>query len=406
MASFRYRAVTASGATINGVVDAASPAVAAQQLRAQGHYPLFVREAGTKVLSGLLHRELRFRRKPSLRGLATLTQELATLLGAGLELDRALSILVKLADIGALREPLLGVRARVRDGASLADAMAQDPAFSKFYVGMVRAGEYGGTLEATLKRLADYLRRSLAVRESVASALVYPLLLLITAGFSIIIILVFVLPEFEPLFADAGKQLPLATRIVMGAADAIRDYWWLILAVIAGAVAAARYALSKPHIALRWDRFVLEVPVFGRLIQAIEVERLSRTLGTLLTNGVPLPPALELARDAARNKAVAKALGDTAASVREGKSLALRLAQAQLFPPAMIDFVKVGEESGKLDAMLLHQADLDEQHVRHTIDRLLAILVPALTIVLGVIVAGLIASLLVAILSVNDLAIQ
>lgn len=406
MASFRYRAVTASGAAINGVLNAASPEIAAQQLRAQGHYPLSVREAGKNALSGLLHREFHIRRRPSLRGLATLTQELATLLGAGLELDRALSILVKLADVGALRQPLVGVRARVRDGASLAEAMAQDSAFSKFYVGMVRAGEYGGTLEATLKRLADYLTRSLAVRESVASALVYPLLLLVTAGFSIIIILVFVLPEFEPLFAEAGKQLPLATRIVMGVADAVRDDWWLFLAIIAGAVALVRYALSKPDIALRWDRFILRLPVFGRLIQAIEVERLSRTLGTLLSNGVALPAALELARDAAQNKAVAKSLGDTAISVREGKSLASRLAQARLFPAAMIDFVMVGEESGKLDVMLLHQADLDEQHVRHTIDRLLAILVPALTILLGVIVAGLIASLLVAILSVNDLAIQ
>jgi len=406
MASFRYRAVTATGTTITGVMDAATPGVVAQQLRAQGHYPLSMREVRTDALWGLLNRELRIRRKPSLRVLAALTQELAALLGAGLELDRALTILVKLSDIGALREPFLGVRAKVRGGASLADAMGQDAAFSKFYVGMVRAGEHGGALEGTLKRLGDYLTRTLAVRESVTSALVYPLLLLITAGISIIIILVFVLPEFEPLFAEAGKQLPLSTRIVMGFGDALRDYWWLLLGLVAGAIALARVALSKPDVALRWDRWILRIPVFGRLIAAIEAERLSRTLGTLLTNGVPLPAALELAKDAAQNRAVAKALGDTAISVREGRSLAAQLAQAQVFPPAMIDLVKIGEESGKLDAMLERQADLDEQRIRNTIDRLLAILVPALTIVLGMIVAGLIASLLVAILSINDLAIQ
>lgn len=404
MASFRYRAVTATGTTIAGTMDAETSGIVAQQLRAQGHYPLSMHEVRASTFWGLLNRERRIRRKPPLRVLAALTQELAALLGAGLELDRALTILVKLSDIGVLREPFLGVRTKVRSGASLADAMGQDDAFSKFYVGMVRAGEHGGALEGTLKRLGDYLTRTLAVRESVMSALIYPILLLITAGISIIIILVFVLPEFEPLFAEAGKQLPLSTRIVMGFGDFLRDYWWLLLALIAGAIALARAALSRPDIALRWDRWILRVPIFGRLISAIEAERLCRTLGTLLANGVALPAALELAKDAAQNKAVAKALGNTAISVREGRSLAAQLAQAQLFPPAMIDLVKIGEESGKLDAMLERQADLDEQRIRNTIDRLLAILVPALTIVLGMIVAALIASLLVAILSINDLA--
>jgi len=406
MARYRYRAVTASGATVNGVMDADSESAAAQKLRAQGQYPLTLRASGTDALRRLLDRELPFRRKPSMRALATVTQELAALLGAGLELDRALGIIVKLGDIGALREPFQSVRAKLRDGASLADAMAQEGSFSKFYVGMVRAGEYGGTLEATLKRLGDYLMRSLAVYETVTSALIYPVLLLITAGISIVIILVFVLPEFEPLFAEAGKQLPLATRIVMDVGDGVRNYWWLLFAAALTAILLARWALSRPQVALRWDRFVLRIPVFGRLIGQIEAERLSRTLGTLLTNGVALPAALELAKDAAQNTAVAKALGDTATGVREGKSMAWRLDQAAIFPPAMIDLVKIGEESGKLESMLLRQADLDEQRIRLTIDRLLAILVPALTIVLGMIVAALIASLFVAILSINDLAVQ
>jgi len=404
MASFRYRAVTAAGTTVSGVLDAATSAMAAQHLRAQGHYPLSLREVGADALRGMLGQELHFRRKPSLRILAALTQELAALLGAGLELDRALTILVKLSDIGALREPFLRVREKVRGGASLADAMAGDVTFSKFYVGMVRAGEHGGSLEGTLKRLGDYLTRTLAVRESVTSALIYPLLLLVTAGMSIIIILVFVLPQFTPLFAEAGKELPLSTRVVMAIGDGLRDYWWLLLAFVAGVTVLVRAALSRPEIALRWDRWVLKTPVFGRLVTAIEAERLSRTLGTLLTNGVPLPAALELAKDAAQNRAVAKALGDTALSVRQGRSLALLLEQAKIFPSSMIDLVKIGEESGKLDAMLERQADMDEQRIRNTIDRLLAILVPALTVVLGMIVAALIASLLVAILSVNDLA--
>jgi general secretion pathway protein F len=406
MVNYRYKAMTNAGAMVTGTLDAPSQAAVIQQLRGQGHYPISAVPADTDEGLFAQLKSFRFGGRVSQRVLSTVTQELAALIGAGLELDRALGILVKLSNIGALREPLLQVRARVRDGASLADAMAAESVFPKFYVSMVRAGELGGSLDVTLRSLADYMARSAAIRETVASALVYPAILLVTAGMSIVVILVFVLPEFEPLFAQAGKQLPLPTRIIMDAGDAVRGYWWLPLIAGFGLWAWLRQALKKPAFRRRWDGLFLRLPLFGKLIAAIEIERFSRALGTLLSNGVSLTTALGLAREVLRNAVIADAVGETAKKLREGKGLAQHLAQSKVFPPLTLDLVQIGEETGKLDEMLLRQADLDEQATKQTIDRLLALLVPCLTIVLGIIVAGLISSMLVAILGVNDLALQ
>ncbi|HEX3430102.1 MAG TPA: type II secretion system F family protein [Rhizomicrobium sp.] len=407
MTQFQYRAMTGSGAVVRGVLDAPSRDQVVRQLRTRGLYPLDASERGAAGLRGLFPKNLRFGGRVSMRGLAMATQELATLLKAGLELDRALGILIGLSDIGALKGPFEGVRNRVRDGMSFAEALAGDPlAFPKFYVSMVRAGEHGGTLDVTLQRLTDYLSRTLAIREQITSALVYPCLLLLTAGASIIVILVFVLPEFEPLFADAGKSLPLPTKIVMGAGDAIRTWGWLGLLMIVGGVVALRRALRNPANRLKWDAFVLKWPVLGNLFASIEVERLMRTFGTLLSNGVPVPTALNLSKDVLSNTVLSAAVRDAAVSLREGERLAQRLARSKVFPPVTLDLIRIGEESGKLDEMLLRQADLDELRIKHKVDRALALLVPVLTIGLGMMVAGLIASMLVAIISVNDLALQ
>ncbi|HSZ74972.1 MAG TPA: type II secretion system F family protein [Rhizomicrobium sp.] len=406
MANFRYKAMTGSGAMISGVLEAPSHAFVIQHLRAQGHYPVSASEGRTDDLLTLAKKALPFTGKPSLRSLSLVTRELASLLQAGLELDRALGILIGLEDIGALRESFLAIRARVRDGASLADALSADSNFPRFYVSMVRAGELGGSLEHTLAKLADYIARSVAIREAVASALVYPIILLMTAGVSIIIILMFVLPEFEPLFADAGKALPLSTRIIMGAGAFLRGYWWLLAAMTAGFALWCHTVLKDPKKKLRLDAFLLRLPIFGSLLTAIETERLSRTLGTLVANGVPLPAALAIAKDTLRNSVMVDAVSTTASSLREGEGLAARLAQTKVFSPVILDLIRVGEETGKLDEMLLRQADLDEQRIRHMVDRLIALLVPVLTLFLGVVVAGLIASMMTAILSVNDLALQ
>lgn len=405
MASYRFKAMTSSGAVVQGALDAPTEAAVIQYIRDQGHYPVSTSLGRASGLAGIL-KQLRHSARVSARSLSIATQELSALLQAGLELDRALGILVGLKDLGALRQPFISVRGRVRDGAGFAEALADETVFPKFYVSMVRAGELGGTLDVTLARLSDYLSRSLAVREAIASALVYPVILLATASLSIAFILTFVLPEFEPLFAQAGKALPLPTRIVMGAGHFVQNYWWLMALAVAAFVIWIRHALQKPTIRRRVDRQLLRLPVCGELLVAMDVERFGRTLGTLLSNGVALPTALGMVKDVLANAVLADAVKDTAAGLREGESVADRLGRAEVFPAMTIDLIRVGEESGKLDEMLVRQADLDEQRIRRTIDRLLALLVPALTLALGLIVGGLIASMMMAILSVNDLALQ
>ncbi|HEY2069689.1 MAG TPA: type II secretion system F family protein [Rhizomicrobium sp.] len=406
MPNFRYKAMTTAGSVVTGTLDAPTQAAVIQQLRGQGHYPISAVLAGEDESLFARLKDMRLGKRVSQRVLSTVTQELAALIGAGLELDRALGILSKLSNIGALKEPISNIRARVRDGASLADAMGAEPVFPKFYVSMVRAGELGGSLDTTLRSLADYLGRTAAIRETVTSALIYPTILMITAGLSVVVILVFVLPEFEPLFAQAGKQLPLATRIVMDIGDAVRDFWWLPLIAGAGLYFWLRQSLKKPEFRKRWDGMLLKLPIFGSLMASIDIERFSRALGTLLGNGVSLTVALAHAREVLRSSVIAGAVGETAKKLREGRGLAQHLAETKVFPPLTLDLVQIGEETGKLDEMLLRQADLDEEAIKQRIDRLLALLVPCLTIVLGMVVAGLIASMLVAILGVNDLALQ
>jgi general secretion pathway protein F len=406
MGHYRYKAMTEAGAIVRGTLDAASEDAVVRQLRAQGRYPLSTTLAGSTDLRAKLAGLLPGKRAVNLRTLALATQELAELLGAGLELDRALGTLAGLKNLSALREPLVAVRGHVRDGAVLADALAMERTFPKFYVGMVRAGELGGALEPALRKLADYLARTQAIRDSIASALVYPAILLITSGFSIFIILGFVLPEFKPLFAQAGAKLPWPSRAVMGFGDFVRDTWWIGVLVAIGLGAWLRSALRVSSFRRRYDAALLRLPILGNLFAAIEIERFNRMLGTLLTNGVELPTALGLAKDVLWNTALSDAVRETAASLREGEGFVRRLARARVFSAATLDLVQIGEETGKLDEMLIRQADLDEQRTRHTIDRLLALLVPCLTILLGLVIAGLIGSMLIAILSVNDLALQ
>jgi general secretion pathway protein F len=404
MSGYRYRAIAAGGTVVTGVIDAPNEAEVIALVRGLGHYPISASLVSTFRIQSLL---TGFRSKPrvSRRRLMILTQELATLLQAQLDLDQALSILERLGDLGPLQKSVVVVRTRVHNGDTFADALAAEPVFPKLFIGMVRAGEAGGTLETTLQNLSQYLSRTATVRESIASALLYPIILLITAGFSIIFILTFVLPEFEPLFREAGRTLPWPTRLVVSVADFVRGYWWLLLFFASAVVLSIWQALQKLAVRLRFAKLFLRVPILGPLLGAIDIERFSRTLGTLLANGISLPTALPLAGAVIGNSGLSAAIAESATGLREGDGFSERLSAAELFPPATLDLIRVGEATGKLDEVLIRQADLDEQRVRHSIDRLLAILVPGLTILLGVMVGALIASLLTAILSINDLAL-
>jgi general secretion pathway protein F len=402
MASFRYRAVTPAGTVATGTLEAASEADAIAQIRGRGHLPLATSRTGAESWRRFLPSASSA--KPTAATIAFATQELAALLGARLPLDRALAILAELEETRRLRAPLQAVLAAVRDGASLSDALEASGAFSRGYVTMVRAGEHGGNLETTLKRLSDYLTRASAVRDAVVSAMIYPAVLLVMGALSGLFVVTYVLPEFAPLFEQSGRPLPMPTAIALALGQFLDAYWWLLGIIVLGGFLALRRAMATPAFRKGRDRAVLRLPLIGDLLLKMQVERFSRMLGALLANGVPLPQALLLARDTLTNGVVADAIGDTAARLKEGEALAAKLRQTGIFPSLMLDLVRIGEETGTLEEMLQKQADLYEHEVRHAVDRLLALLVPAMTVVMGLVVAGLIGSILVAILSINDLA--
>jgi general secretion pathway protein F len=407
MMRFRYQAVSAAGELVAGEMEAETQEAVIERLQSQGHVPIRADVASRGALARLLHWEVTARnKKRPVRNLALLTQQLATLIHAGLSLDRALELAQTVTARESERECLAAVLSKVRGGSSLADAMAAQPAvFPKFYVGMVRAGEAGATLDVTLRQLAEFLERSQAARQQVTSALIYPAIVLATGLGSVGLLFGFVIPRFRPLFEEAGTALPLPARSVLAVSDVLQNYWWAILVMLALAALFIQRQFRGGETRRRWDGRLLRLPLVGDLITKAEVARFARTLGTLLKNGVPPLVALAVTRETLRNTVVADAVGTVADSLKQGKGLAEPLSRSKVVPILAIQLIRVGEETAKLDEMLVKTAEIYDAEVARSVERLLALLVPGITIVLGVIVALVIGSILTAVLSVYELAI-
>ncbi|MCB1866433.1 MAG: type II secretion system inner membrane protein GspF [Chromatiales bacterium] len=407
MPNFRYKAATAGGETVDGEIDADSRARAVAQLQSQGYIPIRIDEVRAQSTSGRLL-SLRLGeggRRVSAKEITLITSELATLLRAGLPLDRALTILIEISDTPRVVELLQRIQKQVRGGTGLADALeAQSGVFSRLYVSMVRAGEAGGALETILDRLSKYLERARELRATVTNALIYPTILAVVAGLSVVFLLTFVVPKFEQLFQDAGKALPFATEIVIAAGRILREWWWALLLAIVLGWAALRTQLANPEFRRSWDAFWLRRWVIGDLIRKVETARFARTLATLLNNGVPLLSALEIVRETIGNRVLVVAIADITKGLREGQRIADPLLATGLFPPLAIQMLKVGEETGQMEGMLEQVAETYDVEVRNAVTRAVALLEPVIIIVLGLLVLGIIVSIMVAILSINDLA--
>lgn len=404
MVKFRYEAFTAAGSLTLGEMEGGSVEAVISQLQESGHVPISATEIGGHGIHGWLRRDLFPSIRISRNELAIATRELSTFLKSGLPLDRALSMVVELTESAKAQTLFSSILASVRNGSNLADALAeQKDAIPSFYVTMIRAGEIGGALEATLARLSDYLGKAHAATEAIKSALIYPIVLVTVAGLSLSLVLTVVLPQFKPIFQSAGVSLPLPTRIVMMAGDLVQQFWWLGLLVGVLSAVGFRRGLQNPEIALRWHRFLLHVPILGDLIAKTETSRFGRTLGTLTANGVALPTALALSQETLENRVMAEAVISVTARLKEGEGLSEPLAQTRVFPQLAIQLMRVGEETGRLDEMLIDVADIYDREVQRTTERLFAILTPALTIGLGVIIAFIIASVLLALLAINRL---
>ena len=383
MPLYTYKALNARGELLHGQMEAASDAEVVQRLQEQGHLPVEARPAGEGGGEAGWRALLKPRPFAGAR-LVQFTQQLATLLGAGQPLDRALTILLELPEDEAAKRTVTEVRDAVRGGSSLSTALErQHGTFSRLYVNMIRAGEAGGSLHETLARLADYLERSRALQGRVINALIYPAILLVMVGLSLLFLLGYVVPQFAQMYESLDAELPLFTQLVLGVGLFVRD-WWIVLVVVP--VLALWWVDRKrrdPAFRERLDGWLLRRRFFGALVAKVETARLARTLGTLVRNGVPLMAALGIGRNVMGNRELAADVAAAAEEVKNGVALSTALGRGKRFPRLALQMIQVGEESGALDTMLVKTAETFDHETQLALDRMLAALVPLVTVVLA-----------------------
>jgi general secretion pathway protein F len=405
MTMFRYTAIGVGGERLAGVMDAATEAEVITRLQRQGTMPVHAEPADKAARwSGLLQIDLGTGRGLRKQDVADLIRELATMLNAGQDLDRALRYMQETAP-ARVKPTVTGLRDAVRDGSPLSVAMARWPnSFPAMHVGLVRAGEAGGNLGPTLSRIADLLDRQRALASTVTSALIYPAVLFVAMIGAVTLLLTQVLPQFVPMFEQSGAALPASTQFLIAAGAFVQEDGLLLLLAVLAMIMAARVALRQGRFRLAVDRIVLRLPVVGNLAKEVLAARFTRVLGTLLQNGVALIPALAIVRDAMGNRAARSAVEQASVTARGGGSLTRELERAAVFPPRAIHLLRLGEETAQLAAMALRAADIHEEKTRLATQRLTALLVPAMTILMGLAVGGSVASLMTAMLSLNNLA--
>lgn len=402
MPTFVVKAVNRAGETVETLRDAQDETALIRQLQEEGLLPIRVVPAS----GAQRFLRARWRKRLKSKELTLFTRELATLFSAGLPLDRALKVLLRVfpeeSAVYALTERILE---QVKGGAQLSAALeAEGGLFPKLYVSMVRAGEASGALESVLERLADYLERVQALRASVMTALIYPAILVVMAIASLLALLTFVVPQFQEMFQSAGKELPLPTQIVMALAAGIRDYGFGILIVGLGGIWLVSKWLARPKARYRFHRWLLKLPLLGELLLKLDVARLAQTLATLLEAGVPLLAALGIAKETLSNLVLSEAVAQAGVRLKEGGEMSLALEEAGYFPILVLQMIKLGEETGRLPQMLAKMAEIYAAEVRISVQRLLTLLEPALIVGLGAAIAAIIMSILVAVVSVNELA--
>jgi general secretion pathway protein F len=406
MTQFQYRATDLQGKIVEGTIDAGEERAVVLRLQERGLIPIRIGAGGAPVRAGWSVNVPALNRG-GVRGkdLLVFTQELSTLLAAGMPLDRSLTTLAELTQGAELKKVTGEVLQAVRGGSSLAEALAQHgKIFPPLYVNMVKAGEIGGVLDEVLRRLVEYLNSVQELRDEVRSAMTYPILLTVVGGLSVVILLVFVLPKFASMFADLGQALPLSTRIMLTISDVFTSVWILpaALGLIGGTYGLYRY-LSTGARRYALDSWKLRVPVLGHLLRRMEVARFGRTLGTLLRSGVPVLQALDIVREVATNQVIHRAVTETQVGVREGAGMAGPLGRSGAFPPLALQMIAVGEDTGKLDEMLLTTADYFDREVRNEVKRLTSLLEPVMILVMGLVVGFMVISMLMAVFSINDL---
>ena len=412
MTEFAYKAVDSAGVLHTGEVTSTSRAVALEALSRRGLFPLSIDEGPAKNVGARQHRlvdltrfRYRHRAQAGPRELLTITQSLASLLKAGLTIDRALQITANLAGRPASRQLAENLLRAVRSGKTLSASLAASgQRLPPYYVSMVDAGELGGALPETLARLAELMGKQTEMRERIHSALVYPALLGGVVLVTLVVLLMFVLPRFEQLFAESEAPLPWSTQFVLGLGRATADYWWALL--LGSAVITVTFVMwmKSSHGGYQYDRWLLRTRVTLGLPAALNTARLLRTVGSLCKNGMPLSQALKVSRGTVGNRYLLNALTEVTREVQAGEAFSVAFARAGCFPAVAVQLSRVGEETGQLEELLQSAAGVLEEEAHRMLERLLSLVVPLLTIGMGLVVAALIGSVLIGLLSINDLA--
>ena len=402
MATFFFKAVAADGKVRSGSLAGDSEKVVARELRAQGLTPVYVGAAPKRssfeiklpALGGGKRRDILF-----------FTQELSTLLNAGVPLDRALTITAELTERPQFRFVVLDVLRVLKGGRSLADSLAARPEyFSDLYVNMVRAGEASGALAVVFERLAEFERSRDDLRNYIVSSMIYPALLATVGLASILVLLDFVVPRFATIFEGSTMKIPVPTAIMLAVSAYVQAYWWVGLAVVAAAVTGWRVYTRTPAGRIWWDRSRLKIPMLGEALLKAETSRFARAMATLIANSVPLVQSINIAAATLNNRTIAAAMAGVAQGVKRGEGIAAPMRRAAVFPPLAAHLLTVGEETGRLDQMFARMADIYENDTRSSIKRFTSVFEPVVILVMGLMVGALILSMLLAITSINDVA--
>ena len=403
METFYYEATTRDGKIVTGTVAVATESLAIDRIQDMGYYPLkvskvFKRENfATRLLSSVKNRI-------TTKDIMFFTYQLGVLLDAGFTLDKSLSIFAELTEKAKLKEMINEILSQVKGGKSFSDSLLKYPSvFPLFYVNMIKAGEAGGFLENTISRMAIYLENTEGLKEEVRSALIYPFILSLVGGGAVIVLLTFVVPQFAKIFSDMGRDLPLPTIILLAVSNTLVKFWWAILLLVAAVVSIIRKYLSSEDGKRSWDGLKFRLPIFGKLFRETAVSRFARTFGTLLGSGVPILNALQIVKGTLGSEKISEIVSSVRDSVRKGKGLSEPLKSSNIFPPLAIHMVTVGEETGRLDEMLIKIADRFDLEVRTTVKRLLSLLQPALILIMGLLVGFIVIAMLTAIFSINEL---
>ncbi|MEZ5536079.1 MAG: type II secretion system F family protein [Thiolinea sp.] len=411
MALFNYKAITPDGTPQEGSLEASGEAQAIENLNRQGLIPLQVFSAAggaVAAASGTTKKRAKSgglfgSKKVSQPDIVAFTQQLSSMLKAGLPLDRALGIQLEILDNPPLEKLIGGIQEKVRSGVHFADALDESGQFSRFYVNMVRAGEASGSIDDALGRLVEYMLRAKELRGTVVSALIYPAILFVVAIVSIIALLLFVVPQFSQMFSDMGAELPTITKVVMSAGAVLQQYWWAVLGGFLFVLLLIQYMFTNEKARMWLDRSMLSWPVVGDLVGKVEMARFSRSLGTLLHNGVPLLGALQIVKNTMGNRVMAQSVGDAADSLKQGESLTKTLLSKKVFPAYALHMLRVGEETGRMEELLHDVATIYDDEVKTAVRQMLSLMEPLLILIMAMAILVIIGAVLLPMINMADL---